>query len=59
MTQLYPCDIDDSCPYSASTGMDCYNHCGLGADENGGPEAGLGDCLPLIIAEGASAPVDE
>lgn len=38
----YPCDIPDAngefrCPYGAefnSSGLACYNHCGLGADES-------------------------
>jgi len=30
----YPCDLDDYCPYNASGGLDCYNYCGMGADEN-------------------------
>ena len=32
--KLYPCDLDDHCPYNANGGMDCYNYCGLGADES-------------------------
>lgn len=28
----YPCDYGD-CPYNAQGGYDCYNYCGLGADE--------------------------
>lgn len=26
------CDVLDYCPFDANGGLDCYNHCGLGAD---------------------------
>ena len=30
-----PCDGEDCyCPFDAANSMDCYNHCGVGADEN-------------------------
>ena len=29
---ITPCDYGD-CPYNAQGGYDCYNYCGLGADE--------------------------
>lgn len=33
--EKYPCDYNEGvCPYNASRGMDCYNFCGLGADES-------------------------
>ena len=35
MKKIYPCDSPDSyCPFGAVGGMDCYNFCGLGADES-------------------------
>lgn len=35
MKKIYPCDNPDSyCPFDAVGGMDCYNFCGLGADES-------------------------
>ena len=35
MSKTYPCDNPDSyCPFDAQGGMDCYNLCGLGADES-------------------------
>jgi len=33
----HPCDLGD-CPFGAHGGMDCYNYCGLGADEDSGRE---------------------
>ena len=30
----YPCDDFGICPFNANGGYDCYNYCGLGADEN-------------------------
>lgn len=30
---MYPCD-SVTCPFDAAKGLDCYNHCGLGADED-------------------------
>lgn len=33
--RVYPCDGPDGhCPFVATEGIDCYNHCGLGADED-------------------------
>lgn len=33
MKRIYPCDgIEGICPFDANGGMDCYNLCGLGAD---------------------------
>lgn len=33
MKKTYPCDGPESyCPFDAVGGMDCYNLCGLGAD---------------------------
>lgn len=30
----YLCDELDVCPFNAIGGYDCYNYCGLGADES-------------------------
>lgn len=38
MSRWYPCDISSFCPYDAQSSMDCYNHCGLGADEDRSPD---------------------
>lgn len=32
---LRPCD-EGACPYGATTGMDCWEHCGLGLGDDGG-----------------------
>ena len=32
--KYYPCDEFDYCPFNANGGYDCYNFCGLGADES-------------------------
>lgn len=33
--KVYPCDGPEGyCPFAATEGIDCYNHCGLGADED-------------------------
>lgn len=34
MPETYPCDYEPfECPFNAQYGSDCYNYCGLGADE--------------------------
>lgn len=32
--KTYPCDEFGVCPFNAIGGYDCYNNCGLGADED-------------------------
>jgi hypothetical protein len=34
MENIYPCDELGICPFNAEGGNDCYNYCGLGADES-------------------------
>jgi len=43
MTKQYPCDSGD-CPFCAVNALQCYNLCGLGADEDGEP----GEVMELV-----------